>query len=118
MACEGGHFSLFSAVCAKLFGKEKGGSIFALVYYCFGIGSVLGFVLQLYIVKVAATQSIGYIAMFMILSVTAAGSLVLLLWRFREESPWLETDDTAIPIKTLTDVSLQPSDSFTGGRRS
>lgn len=27
--------------------------------------------------------------MFMILSGTAAGSLVLLLWRFEEKSPWL-----------------------------
>ena len=52
MACEGGHFSLYSALSAKLFGKEHGGSIFSILYYCFGSASVLGFVLQLYIVKV------------------------------------------------------------------
>jgi MFS family permease len=52
MACEGGHFSLYSALCAKLFGKDQGGSVFSILYYCFGTSSILGFVLQLYIVKV------------------------------------------------------------------
>jgi len=52
MACEGGHFALYSALCAKLFGKDQGGLVFSVLYYCFGTASVLGFVLQLYIVKV------------------------------------------------------------------
>ena len=31
--------------------------------------------------------------MFMILSVTAACSLVLLLWRFEEKSPWVVDEE-------------------------
>ena len=44
--------------------------------------------------------------MFMILSVTAVGSLVLLLWRFTETSPWKVNEETA-----LTSINeLQPGD--------
>ena len=94
MACEGGHFSLYSALCAKMFGKSQGGVMFSLLYYSFGVSSILGFILQLYLVKVPSIQAIGYISMFMILSVADAVSLILLLWRFQEKSPWLTAPDT------------------------
>ena len=52
MACEGGHFSLVATVAVKLFGKEHGGKVSGLLYYNFGVGSMLGFALEMCIVKV------------------------------------------------------------------
>lgn len=52
MACEGGHFSLFPAVTAKLFGKAKGGTVYSLLFYNFSLSSLLSFALQLFLVQV------------------------------------------------------------------
>ena len=52
MACEGGHFSLFATITAKIFGKTKGGTVYSLMFYTFGVTSLLTFFLQYYLVKV------------------------------------------------------------------
>ena len=84
MACEGGHFALLATVAAKLACKEQRGKVSGLLYYNFGLGAMLGFALELFVVKYT-----GYLAMFVTFTVTSVLSLVLLLWRFEEKTPWM-----------------------------
>ena len=58
-----------------------------LLYYNFGLGAMLGFALELFVVKYT-----GYLAMFVTFAVTSAASLALLLLRFEEKTPWMATD--------------------------
>lgn len=87
MACEGGHFALLATVGAKLASKEQRGKVSGLLYYNFGLGAMLGFALELFVVKYT-----GYLAMFVTFTVTSAASLALLLLRFEEKTPWMATD--------------------------
>jgi len=87
MACEGGHFALLATVAAKLACKEQRGRVSGLLYYNFGLGAMLGFALELFVVRYT-----GYLPMFLTFSVMSAVSFVLLLWRFEEKTPWMDAD--------------------------
>ena len=43
--CEGGHFSTFPAAAVKIFGMEKGGQIFTLMFFSVPLSSLSGFAL-------------------------------------------------------------------------
>lgn len=91
MACEGGHFALLATVGAKLAPKEQRGKVSGLLYYNFGLGAMLGFASELFIVKYT-----GYLAMFVAFTVTSATSLALLVLRFEEKTPWMASEYTAL----------------------
>lgn len=93
MSCEGGHFALLATVAAKLAGKEQRGKVSGLLYYNFGLGAVLGFVLELFIVEYT-----GYLPMFLVFTVSSVCSLILLWWKFEEKTPWMTPE---VPYATL-----------------
>lgn len=59
--CEGGHFSMFPTVTAKIFGIQFGGQIFTIMFFFISLSSTTGFVLVNY-VKQIDHQIMFYIA--------------------------------------------------------
>ena len=77
--CEGGHFSCFPAVSAKIFGLKNGATIFTICFIGIPLSSTLSLVLS------QMKSTIPEEAIFMIGAVLAALNLVLLY--FFDESP-------------------------------
>lgn len=59
--CEGGHFSMFPTVTAKIFGIQFGGQIFTMMFFFISLSSTSGFLLANY-VKQIDHQTMFYIA--------------------------------------------------------
>ncbi|OMJ89822.1 hypothetical protein SteCoe_7903 [Stentor coeruleus] len=99
LCCEGGHFSLYPTIIARMYGKVMGAKIYGILFYCFGSGSITGFLIQFYLVKI-----IGYQGLFIILAGFTAASLLILLLFFKEVNIWLEQ-------RKLTEIStINPID--------
>jgi len=43
--CEGGHFSMFPTVAAKIFGIQYGGQIYTIMFFFIAFSSTLGFLI-------------------------------------------------------------------------
>ena len=71
---QGGHFVLFPAICAKMYGRTKGTILFSILYSEFGMSAFTAFLLQKY-----AVVDIGYAMMFYILTAAAVVSLGMAL---------------------------------------
>mmetsp|Transcript_15802 Transcript_15802/g.28903 ORF Transcript_15802/g.28903 Transcript_15802/m.28903 type:complete len:442 (-) Transcript_15802:1469-2794(-) len=82
LSCEGGNFSLFPALLAKLHGKLMGGKVYSFFFLNFGVSSLLVLFVTLFI-----TPHTGYLPVFLVCSAFTVGSFILVL-RFKEVSPW------------------------------
>jgi hypothetical protein len=69
---QGGHFVLFPAVCAQMYGRTKGTILFAILYTVFGLSAFSAFLLQKY-----GIADVGYDGMFYVLTAAAIASLAL-----------------------------------------
>ena len=91
--CEGGHFCLFPALCAKKFGKRTGGQLYGVLFCAFSISGLMGFVIQQFVVA-----ELGYELVFLILTVMAAASVILTVF-------WL--DETPVYFREETQALLE-----------
>lgn len=80
LLCEGGHFSLFPAAAANIFGLENGGQIFTLMFFAVPSSSMLGFGLVYFYQDVLGVQNI-----FLISSLLTAANMAILF--FFDEQP-------------------------------
>lgn len=64
-----------------------------MLFYCFGSGTITGFLIQFYLVK-----TIGYQGLFIILAGFTGASLLILLIFFKEVNIWIEQ-------RKLTEIS-------------
>jgi OFA family oxalate/formate antiporter-like MFS transporter len=71
LACEGGHFSVFPATLAKMFGKKLGSKLVGIIYYGFSAGAVMGYVLN-----ITVLEDFGYQVLFWIMGVMGVASFV------------------------------------------
>lgn len=78
---QGGHFVLFPAVCAHMYGRAKGAILFSILYSEFGLSALAAVLLQKY-----AVAEIGYLAMFYVLTLAGVVSFILSL-TFYEVKP-------------------------------
>jgi MFS transporter, OFA family, oxalate/formate antiporter len=95
VCCEGGHFSLFPTIIARMYGKMMGSKIYGVFFYCFGLGAVLGFLITL-----VFTGIIGYQGLFWILGGLSVVSGVMVFFLFKEENLWVKVKD----IKNMVDL--------------
>lgn len=65
-----------------------GARVFGVFFFSFGLASLMGFIVQLYVVA-----TLGYQAMFWILTFLTGVSLVINLKFFEEISPWKKYDE-------------------------
>lgn len=82
---EGGHFSIFPAVCAKVFGNKNGGQICSILFWFASLSALSGFIL-LQVQKEVNYQLVFYIA----LGMTVFNCVTLF---FFDESPMQKTKD-------------------------
>lgn len=86
---EGGNFSLFPSILTKLYGKKRGAELYGVLFLCLAFSSITGFLLELYLLKY-----VGYLAMFLALAFLTGISFVLILVKFKEIPPLLNSDLT------------------------
>ena len=101
---EGGNFSLFPSVLAKLYGKKMGAELYGVLFLSLAFSSVTGFVLQLYLLKF-----VGYQAMFWALAVITAVSFVLIILKFEEKPPLLASSKDTTLLEDMETTNKDPS---------
>ena len=83
IACEGGHFCLFPAVCAHIFGIQNGGQIYTIMMLFLPLSSLLGF----FMVEFGNKEKIPYSAIFYFSAAITFINL-LILYKF-DDSPMI-----------------------------
>mmetsp|Transcript_32581 Transcript_32581/g.56436 ORF Transcript_32581/g.56436 Transcript_32581/m.56436 type:complete len:310 (+) Transcript_32581:3453-4382(+) len=95
LACEGGHFTVFAAVIAKMHGNVMGGRIYGIFFYNFGISSALVLLVDLYL-----TDLVGYLPIFLMCSIMSVASLAS-MYAFKEISPWSTEKNQILELPNL-----------------
>lgn len=97
---EGGNFSLFPSVLAKLYGKKMGAELYGVLFLSLAFSSVTGFILQLYLLKY-----VGYQAMFWALALITSISFVLTILKFEETPPLLAKSKDIALLEDIENTS-------------
>ena len=90
MCCEGGHFSLFAALFAVLYGRELGAKLYGVFFYTFSVAALLSFVLQFFLV-----EYVGYLAMFWVFAGLTGVSAGIVL-KIDPEKPTQDLDEALL----------------------
>ena len=84
LACMGGHYALFPTVTINTMGLRKGPEIYGLLFYSFGVASLLTIV---YVKIILPT--LGYSFMFLIFEAMTLVAFILTFF-FEEKTDWSE----------------------------
>ena len=63
IACEGGHFTIFAAVAANIFGPTTGGKAYGVFFQAIALSSLTGFFANEYLVKPLGYEPIFYVSL-------------------------------------------------------
>ena len=93
MFCEGAHFVLLPAHCAKIFGSSKRGvQAYSYMFSCFGLSSVMGSILIGYLQDAKGVQD-PYMIIFVLAAVLTGFTMMILGYYNRILNRELVNDD-------------------------